>query len=135
MQYGRLNMGLLRDYIDFHYLCTFAARKNHFAAVFFIMYACEYLIYRKTPKSVLFAVYRLFLARQKVLSFMFAFFAAVFVFYMYVSTIFSYWYVCIRLFSVFVFTRFLFHENCVKHYASFCIFMQSKNVCLCNVLW
>lgn len=27
-----------------------------FAAVFFIRYVCEYLIYRKTPKSVLFAV-------------------------------------------------------------------------------
>lgn len=65
---------------------------------------------------------------------MFAFFAAVFVFYMYVSTIFSYWYVCIRLFSVFVFARFLFHEICVCEtlckflnvYASLkCMFMQS----------
>nr|DAV94184.1 MAG TPA: hypothetical protein [Caudoviricetes sp.] len=30
--------------------------KITFAAVFFIRYVCEYLIYRKTPKSVLFAV-------------------------------------------------------------------------------
>ena len=49
-------MGLLCDYIGLHYLCTFAARKIIFAAVFFIRYVCEYLIYRKTPKSVLFAV-------------------------------------------------------------------------------
>ena len=38
-------------------------------------------------------------------------------------------------FSVSVFTRFLFHEKlCVKHYASFCIFMQNKNVYLYNIM-
>ena len=38
-------------------------------------------------------------------------------------------------FSVSVFTHFLFHEKlCVKHYASFCIFMQSKNVYLYNIM-
>lgn len=48
--------GVLCDYIGFTYLCTFADRKNHFAAVLFIMYVCEYIIYRKTPKTLLFDV-------------------------------------------------------------------------------
>ena len=34
LQYDRLNMGLLRDYIDFHYLCTFAARKKSLCSRF-----------------------------------------------------------------------------------------------------
>lgn len=63
-------------------------------------------------------------------------FADVFVFYMYVR-------VLSFVFGTFaaVYFRFRFHslfvsrKLCVKHYASFCIFMQSKNVYLCKVLW
>ena len=59
------------------------------------------------------AVFRL--RRMFVLSFVFGTFAAVFF--------------CFRFHSLFV------PQNlCVKHYASFCIFMQSKNVYLCNIL-
>ena len=62
-------------------------------------------------------------------------FAAVSSLIIYVSTIFRFWYVC----SLFIF-RFRFHslfvprKLCVKHYASFCIFMQSKNVYLYNIM-
>ena len=64
---------------------------------------------------------------------MFAFFAAVFVFYMYVSTIFSYWYVCSRLFLfsfslAFCFTKFVCETLCkfLNVYASLkCMFMHN----------
>ena len=38
-------------------------------------------------------------------------------------------FLCIRFHSLFV-----PRNLCVKHYASFCIFMQSKNVYLCNIM-
>nr|DAE45452.1 MAG TPA: hypothetical protein [Caudoviricetes sp.] len=50
------------DYIGFSYLRTFAARKNHFAAVFYICICACTLYIGETSKSVLFAVCsRLFL--------------------------------------------------------------------------
>lgn len=76
---------------------------------FFIYVVCARTLYiGKTHKSVLFAV------------------CSRFPFYMYVCTIFRFWYV----YSRFIF-RFRFHSLfvsrnlCVKHYASFCIFTQS----------
>ena len=66
---------------------------------------------------------------------------------MYVCTIFRFWYVCSRLFGTFKLSRLFLNKNwClqwfdfvprnlrVKHYASFCIFMQSKNVYLYNIM-
>lgn len=109
-------MGLLCNYIGFSHLCTFAPSKITFAAVFFIMYVyvCEYLIYRKTPKSVLFAVCSRFPS------------------YMYVCTIFRFWYVCIRLFLfsfslAFCFTKIMCEtlRKFLYVYARLiCIFMQ-----------
>jgi hypothetical protein len=55
-------MGLLCDYIGFHYLCTFAARKNHFAAVFYNVVGARTLYMRKTHKTLLFAVCSRFLS-------------------------------------------------------------------------
>lgn len=102
-------------FICFPYLCTFVARKIIFAAVFFIRYVCEYLIYRKTPKTLLFAV----CSRFRVL-------------YV-VSTIFRFWYVCIRLFLfsfslAFCFTKIMCETLCKFLYVYarlICMFMQS----------
>lgn len=96
------------------YLCTFAASKITFTAVFFIRYVCEYLIYRKTPKSVLFAVCSRLPSQ------------------MYVCAIFRFWYVCSRLFLfsfslAFCFTKFVCETLCkfLYVYASLkCMFMQ-----------
>lgn len=48
---------------------------------------------------------------------------------------FVFWYVCSRLFLFPFSLAFCSTKMYVKHYANFCMFMQSKNVCLCNVLW
>ena len=104
LQNDRLNRGYYLLLYVLPYLCTFAA-------VFLIMYVCAYLIYREKPKTLLFDVCSRFPS------------------YMYVCTIFRFRYVCSRLFDTFqlsrlflnkvwclvfrfVFTRFLFHENC-----------------------
>ena len=107
LQNDRLNRGLLCDYICFSYLRTFAA-------VFLIMYVCAYLIYREKPKTLLFDVCSRFPS------------------YMYVCTIFLFWYVCIRLFPflfslAFCFTKIVRETLCkFPHiYAKLkCIFMQ-----------
>ena len=98
------------------YLCTFAARKNHFAAVFFIMYVCEYLIYRKTPKSVLFAVCSRFrvLYVVRVLYFVFGTFVSVFF--------------CFRFHSLFCFTKIMCETLCKFLYVYarlICMFMHN----------
>ena len=67
--------------------------------------------------------------------------------YMYVCTIFRFWYVCRRLIWYVSLSRLFINKAwclqwftfvprnlCVKHYASFCIFMQSKNVYLYNIM-
>ena len=96
------------------YLCTFAPRKIIFAVVFYIcMCACTLYI-GETSRSVLFAV----CSRFRVL-------------YV-VSTIFRFWYVCIRLFLfsfslAFCFTKIMCETSCKFLYvyvSLICIFMQ-----------
>lgn len=58
----RLNRGYYLLLYVLPYLCTFAPLKITFAAVFFMMYVCVYLIYREKPKTLLFDVYSRFLA-------------------------------------------------------------------------
>ena len=50
-------------------------------------------------------------------------------------SIFRFWYACSRFIFRFRFNSLFVPRNlCVKHYASFCIFMQSKNVYLFNIM-
>lgn len=88
--------------------------KITFAAVFLIMFVCAYLIYREKPKTLLFDVCSRFPS------------------YMYVCTIFRFWYVCSRLFPfsfslAFCFTKIVCETLCkFPHiYAKLkCVFMQ-----------
>ena len=91
--------------------------KIMFAAVFYNVACARTLYIRDTTKTVLFAGCSRFLAwyYMLVLTFDFGTLAAVFFRF--------------RLHSLFV-----PRNLCVKHYASFCIFMQSKNVYLYNIM-
>nr|DAW39405.1 MAG TPA: hypothetical protein [Bacteriophage sp.] len=62
MQYNRLNRGYCVILPVFSIFSPLHPHKTTFAAVFFIMYVVCTLYIGKTHKSVLFAVYRLFLA-------------------------------------------------------------------------
>ena len=107
-----------------------------FAAVFYNVACARTLYIRDTTKTVLFAVCsRFYLTRYKVSVLPFEFLCSRFLA----------WYYMLVLSFVFgtfaaVFFRFRLHSLfvprnlCVKHYASFCIFMQSKNVYLYNIM-
>lgn len=114
MQNDRLNRGYCMLLSVFTIFAPLQPHKITFAAVFFIRYVCEYLIYRETPKSVLFARLQPFssLMIYVILSFYFDTVAAVFF--------------CIRFLSLFV-SRNLRETLCkfLNVYASLkCMFMQ-----------
>ena len=115
------------------HLCSL---KNHFAAVFYNVACVRTLYIRDTTKTVLFAVCsRFYLTRYKV---------SVLPFECLCSRLLA-WYYMLVLSFVFgtlaaVFFRFRLHSLfvpwnlCVKHSASFCIFMQSK-MYIYTILW
>ena len=117
MQNDRLNRGYCVLSSVFAIFAPLQPEKIMFAAVFYMIACARTLYIRDTHKSVLFDVCSRFLAwyYMLVLSFDFGTFAAVFFRF--------------RLHSLFV-----PRNLCVKHYASFCIFMQSKNVYLYNIM-
>lgn len=116
LQNGRLNRGYYLLLYVLPYLCTFAPSKITFAAVFLIMYVCAYLIYREKPKTLLFDVCSRFPS------------------YMYVCTIFRFWYVCSRLFDTFQLSRLflnkvlclVFRSVCTRFQLLFLIQINSK---------
>ena len=110
--------------------------KIMFAAVFYNVACARTLYIRDTPKTVLFDVCsRFYLTRYKV---------SVLPFECLCSRLLVWYYMLVLSFDLgtlaSVFFRFRLHSLfvprnlCVKHYASFCIFMQSKNVYLYNIM-
>ena len=120
---------MLCAFVYFRYLCTFAPAKIMFAAVFLYVVCARTLYIGKTSKTLLFDVCsRFYLTRYKV-------------------SVFTFESVCSRLYDTFQLYRLILNNTwclqqfdfvprnlCVKHYASFCIFMQSKNVYLYNIM-
>ena len=117
MQNDRLNRGYCLLIYVLPIFAPLQPSKIMFAAVCSICVCARTVYIGKTSKSVLFDVCGLFLSGyyMLVLSFVFCTLAAVFFRF--------------RLHSLFV-----PWNLCVKHYASFCIFMQSKNVYLYNIM-
>ena len=117
MQNDRLNRGYCALIYVLPIFAPLQPSKIMFAAVFLYVVCARTLYIRDTTKTVLFAVCSRFLVwyYMLVLSFDFGTLAAVFFRF--------------RLHSLFV-----PRNLCVKHYASFCIFMQSKNVYLYNIM-
>ena len=101
-----------------------------FADVFYNVACARTLYIGKTSKTLLFDVCGLFLSwyYMLVLSFVFGTFAAVYLIRFQLSRLFINKDWCLQLFA------FVPRNLCVKHYASFCIFMQSKNEYLCNIM-
>ena len=99
--------GLLVAFICFLYLLHLCSPKNHLCSRFLYMVLCACTLYiGKTPKTLLFAV----CSRFRVL---------------YVVSYISFLVRLYPSFSVFVFTRFLFHENYVWN-------IMQVSVCLCK---
>ena len=128
---------MLCAFICFPYLCTFAALKNHVCSHFLICGVRAYLIYREN-------VYKRIICRLQPFSslldtkYMFcrlSDFAAVFSLDNIVSTTFRFWYVCSRLFSVSVFTRFLFHEICAWNIMQVSAYLCKVKMYIYAILW
>lgn len=99
LQNDRLNRGYYLLLYVLPYLCTFAPSKITLQSFSLLGTYASTLYIGKTPKTALFAIYRLFSLDS------------------------TYFAVSVSLqpsFSVFVFTRFFVSQNlCVKHYASY----------------
>ena len=117
MQNDRLNLGYCVLLSVFAIFAPLQPEKITFADVFYICMCARTLYIRDTPKTVLFDVCSRFLAWYYMLVLTFDFGTLASVFFRF------------RLHSLFV-----PRNLCVKHYASFCIFMQSKNVYLYNIM-
>ena len=136
MQNDSLNRGYCGLSSVFAIFAPLQPSKIMFAAVFLYVVCARTLYIGKTSKTLLFDVCsRLYLTRYKV---------SVLSFERLCSRLLAWYYMLVLTFDfgtlAAVFFRFRLHSLfvprnlCVKHYASFWIFMQSKNVYLYNIM-